>query len=120
MRVVLFAPGSLLLAPPPPFCSRTLGTVGADPFPGWQKGRRRREREIAGERGGRDEAGAEVGEDSLPGLLRLGRKEAEEAGYVAEVICGPEWEGEPREGGLGRGLKREGILGEGPEGERGS
>lgn len=87
--------------------------MGADPFPGWQKGRRRRERELAGERAGRDEAGAEVGEDSLPGQLWPGRKEAEEAGYVAEVICGPEWEGGSGEGGIGAGLEERGDFGGG-------
>lgn len=70
--------------PPPPFCSRTLGTVGADPFPGWQKGRRR-ERELAGGRAGRYGAGAEVAEDSLPEPLCPGREEAGEGGSVAEM-----------------------------------
>lgn len=99
--------------------------MGADPFPGWQKGRRRREREPAGELAGRDEAGAEVAADSFPGQLPPGREEAKEAGYVAEMTCGPEWEGGLWDGGFGAGLGeergrgRERILGEGPERERG-
>lgn len=77
-----------------------------------------------------EEAGAEVAEDSLPEPLRPGQKEAREAGSVAEMTCGPEWEGEPGEGGLGRGLREReierenwrrglrerGVLGAGPEG----
>lgn len=97
----LFTLCSLLLFPPPPFCSRTLGTVGADPFPGWQKGRRRREKELAGGRAERDGAGAEVAEDSLLEPLRPGRKDTREAGSIAEMTCGPEWEGEPGEGDWG-------------------
>lgn len=48
-----------------------------------------------------DEAGAEVTEDSLLEPLRPGQKEARRAGSVAEMTCGPEWEGDPGEGDWG-------------------
>lgn len=66
-----------------------------------------------GGRAGLDQAGADVAEDSLPEPLRPGQKETREAGSVAKMTCGPEWEEEPREGGLGRGLRREGDIGGG-------
>lgn len=60
-----------------------------------------------------------MAEDSLPEQLWPGRKEAGAAGSVAEMTCGPEWEESRGEGDWGRGLRREGALEEGPEGERG-
>lgn len=54
-----------------------------------------------------------MAEDSLPEPLRPGRKGAEEAGSGAEMTCGPEWEGELGEGGLGRSLRRGGDIGGG-------
>lgn len=58
--------------------------------------------------------------------LRPGRKGVRESGSVAEMTCGPEWEGESGRGGLGRGFRGEGrwrrgleelgVLGAGPEG----
>lgn len=54
-----------------------------------------------------------MAEDSLPEQLWPGWKESRKAGSVAEMTCRPEWEGEPGEGALGRGLRRDGEIGGG-------
>lgn len=73
-----------------------------------------------GGRAERDQVGEEAAaEGLLPEPLWPGRKGAGGAGSVAEMTCGPEWEGEPGEGRWGVASRGRGALEEGPGGERG-
>lgn len=79
---VSLLPAPCSFSPPPPFCSRTLGKVGAHPFPGWQKGRWRRERELAGWGPGRTgPSWSRRGGGFAPGAAAA-RSERDQGGWV--------------------------------------
>lgn len=116
----LFAPGSLLLSPRLHFVRGRWGRWEQIHFRVGKRGGGGEKGSLpGGGRAGRDKAGVEVAEDLLLEPLGPGRKGARESGSVAEMTCGPEWEGEPGKRGVGAGLQGRGALEEGPEGVRG-